>query len=79
MPFSDIDTKDAPEELLWFAPLVAAELPDLARGKDGHNPVPIVWLELLGTVDDNESVCTPTGVDGAQWPRDVEQVGRRLR
>jgi hypothetical protein len=64
-----------PKELLWFTPLVASELPDLACREDSYNAVPVVRLKLLGTVNDNESVWTSARVNRPQRSSDVEQVG----
>jgi hypothetical protein len=78
-PLSDIDTKYVPKQLLRFTPLVASKLPDLACSEDRHNAVPIVWLELLRAVHDDEPVRTSTRVKRSQRPCNVEQIGRCLR
>jgi hypothetical protein len=78
-PFSNVDTEKVAKELLRLAPLVASELPDLARGEDGDDAIPVVGFELFRAVDDDESVRTPAGVEGPQGTRDVEQISRGLR
>jgi hypothetical protein len=59
-PLSNVDTENVPEQLLCFTPFVASKLPHLACRKDRHNAVPVVWLKLLGTFDDDEPVWPST-------------------
>ena len=42
-----------PKELRWVLPLIAAELPSLSRGKDGHDAVPVIGFGLLRGVDED--------------------------
>lgn len=62
-----------PEQFLWLPPFIAAELPDLARGEDGDDAVPVVRFELVGGVDEDEA----EGAGGEFWERagDVQEVG----
>lgn len=64
-PLSNVDTEKVPKELLWFTPLVASKLPHLSCGKDSHDTVPVVGLELFRTVNDDEPVWASTGVKGS--------------
>lgn len=52
---SNMDTKDVREQFVGVAPLVVFELPRLAGCEDGHHAVPILGLELLGALDQDES------------------------
>lgn len=44
-----------PKEFRWVLPFIAAELPCLTRGEDGHDAVPVVGFELLRGVDEDEA------------------------
>lgn len=51
-------------------PLVALELPRLARGEDGDHAVPVVRLELLRRVNKDEAERA-VGVDSGEEARHV--------
>lgn len=63
-----------PKEFRWVLPFVAAELPCLARGKDGHDAVPVVGFELLRGVDEDEAESTRR-VDARENAGDVQYGG----
>ncbi len=42
------------KELLGRLPLITLELPDLTRGEDSNDPRPILRLELLRRIHNNE-------------------------
>lgn len=69
-PPADVDAEHVPEQFGRGLPLVAAELPRLARRKDSHDPAPVVGLELLRRVDEDEPQRSG-GIDGGQKTRDV--------
>ena len=79
-PFAHIDSQHVPKQLLWLAPLVASKLPDLTGCEDGDDAVPIVGLEMLGGVDDDEPEGSffSAGVQGREESCGVEKVGCRL-
>ena len=62
------------EQLGRLLPLVALKLPGLARGKDGDDARPVVRLELVGRVDEDEAHRVRR--DGGQRAGDVQDVGR---
>lgn len=64
-PPAHVDAHYVPEQFGWGLPLVAAELPRLARSKDRHDPAPVVRLELLRRVDEDEPQRS-RGVNGWQ-------------
>ena len=51
---SDIDTQCMLEQLGRLLPLVGLELPGLSCSEDSHNPIPVLWLELLRGVHKNK-------------------------
>lgn len=55
-------------------PLVRLELPGLTSCKDSRQAAPVVRLELLGRVNNDEAQW-PLRIDGRDEPRDVEEVG----
>lgn len=63
-----------PEEFRWVLPFIAAELPCLARGEDGHDAVPIVGFELLRGVDEDEAESAGR-VDTREDAGDVQNCG----
>lgn len=71
---ADIDAHDLPKEFRWVLPFIAAELPCLARGEDGHDAVPIVRFELLRGVDEDEAESAGR-VDTWENPGDVQNGG----
>lgn len=52
---ADVDAKDMGEKVAWLRPLVALELPCLARGEYCDNTLPVIWLELVSRVDEYEA------------------------
>lgn len=52
---SHIDTKNVREQLISVAPLVVLELPCLTRRKNCDHAVPVLGLELLCALDQNEA------------------------
>ena len=72
---ADVYTQRMFKQIRWIAPLVALELPRLTRGEDCNDAVPVVWLELLWGVDEDESERA-VGVDGGEEARDLDHVGR---
>lgn len=62
-PPPDIDTQSMLEELIRLLPLVALELPYLARSEDSHHPRPILRLELFRCIHDDEADGA-RGIDG---------------
>lgn len=67
---ADVDAEHVAEQFGRGLPLVATELPRLARGEDGHDAAPIVGFELLRGVNEDEAKGS-CGVDGWEEPRDV--------
>jgi len=67
-----------PEQIRRVLPLVALELPRLACRQHRDDAVPVVGLELLGSVDDDEAQ-RPVRVDARQQPRDVQDRGGGAR
>ena len=67
-----------PEQIRRILPLVALELPRLARRQHRDDAVPVVGLELLGRVDDDEAQRA-VRVDAREEARDVEDVGGGAR
>ena len=63
-----------PKEFRWVLPLIAAELPCLARGKDGHDAVPVIGFELLRGVDEDEAESAGR-VNARENPGDVQNGG----
>ena len=61
-PFADENAQDVAKQLLWLSPLVAPELPYLARGEDSHHPIPVIRLELFRGIDNDETVRTASYV-----------------
>ena len=59
-----------PEQVLRVLPLVALELPRLARREHRHHPRPVLRLELLRRVHDDEPYRPPR-VDRRDQPRHV--------
>ena len=59
-----------PKEFCWVLPLILAELPSLARGKDGHDAVPVIGFELLRGVDEDAG-----RVNARENRRDVQNGG----
>ncbi len=66
-PPAYVDALRVLEQLGRALPLVALELPRLARGEDRHHPTPVVRFELLRRVDQDESQRS-LRVDGRQQP-----------
>lgn len=64
------------EQLRRRRPLVALELPRLPRREDGDDPVPVLRLELLGALHEDEP-HRPRRVNVAHHARDVQHVGPR--
>lgn len=64
------------EELIGVAPLVILKLPRLARGENADDAVPVLRLELLGTLDEDEAQG-PRRVDVGHAALHVEHAGRR--
>ena len=52
---ADVDAQDVRKQLCWLRPLVALELPCLAGGEDSDDARPVVGLELVGSVDEDEA------------------------
>ena len=76
---ADEDAGDVAEELVGAAPLVVLELPALARGEDGDDAVPVLGLEVLGALDQDEA-HRPRRVDVLHQPVDVQHArARRAR
>ena len=63
-----------PKEFCWVLPLILAELPSLARGKDGHDAVPVIGFELLRGVDEDEAESAGR-VNARENPGDVQNGG----
>lgn len=63
-----------PKEFRWVLPFIAAELPCLTRGEDGHDAVPVVGFELLRGVDEDEAESAG-GVDARENAGDVQDGG----
>lgn len=62
------------KEFRWVLPFIAAELPCLAGGEDGHDAVPVIGLELLRSVDEDEAE-SPGRVNGRENSGDVQDGG----
>ena len=77
---TNVDTQSMVEELGRLTPLVALELPGLAGCEDSDNTVPVVGLEVIRRLDENETQRAG-GFDGWHDAVDVENVkgGRRGR
>lgn len=73
---ADVDAGDVAEELLRGAPLVVLELPALAGGEDGDDAVPVLGLELLGALHEDEP-HRPRGLDVLDQPVDVQHARAR--
>lgn len=69
-----IDAHDMPKEFSWVLPFVAAELPCLARGKNGHDAIPVVGFELLRGIDEDEAESARR-VDARENAGDVKDGG----
>jgi len=54
-PPSHIDTQSILEQVRRILPLVALELPRLPRRKDSNDAIPVVGLELLGGINQDEA------------------------
>lgn len=61
------------EQLARVGPAVALKLPDLAGGEDGDDALPVVGLEVLGAVDEDEAQ-RGAGGDGGHGARRVQDV-----
>jgi hypothetical protein len=70
---ANIDAEGVGKQLRCIGPLVALKLPGLTRCEDGNNPLPIVGLELIGGVDEDEAQRA-LGIDGPHWPLGVQDV-----
>lgn len=70
------DAERVLEQLVGAAPLVVLELPRLPGGEDGHHAVPVLGLELLGALYEDEAQGA-VGVDGPDDALDVEHAGCR--
>lgn len=57
------------------APLVVLELPHLAGGEDGDDTVPVLGLELLDALDEDEAHGAAGGVDVAHAVLQVNHAG----
>lgn len=73
---ADINAQYIAEQVGGVLPLVALELPRLAGGEDGDDAAPVVGLELLRGVDEDEAQG-PLGVDVGEEARDVQDHGGR--
>lgn len=63
-----------PKEFRWVLPFIAAELPCLARGEDGHDAAPVVGFELLRGVHEDEAESAGR-VDARENAGDVQDGG----
>lgn len=63
--------QDVSKQLLWLPPLVPSELPHLPSCEDGHYSVPIVWFELLGRVDNDETERSAVSIECAKRTGDM--------
>ena len=70
---ANVDTQGMVEELGRLTPLVTLELPGLAGREDGDNAVPVVGLEVIRRLDENETQRAG-GFDGWHEAVDVEDV-----
>lgn len=52
---TNINTEGVGKQLGSVGPLVTLKLPGLARGEDGNNSLPVVGLELIWSVDEDEA------------------------
>jgi hypothetical protein len=52
---TNINAECVGKQLRGVGPLVTLKLPGLARGEDGNNPLPVVGLELIWGVDEDEA------------------------
>lgn len=51
------------KQLSWILPFVVLELPGLTGGKDCYDSVPVLRLELFGSIDYDEPEWT-RAIDG---------------
>lgn len=70
---ADVDTQSMVEELSRLTPLVSLELPSLAGCEDGDDAIPVVGLEVIRRLDENETQGAG-GFDGWHEAVDVEDV-----
>lgn len=77
-PPADVDAEHVSEQLGRRLPFVAAELPRLPRGKDSHDPAPVIGFKLLWGVDEDKAQRS-RGVNGGQKARDVQNRSRGPR
>lgn len=70
---ANIDAQSMVEELGGLTPLVTLELPSLTGCEDGDNAIPVVGLEVIGRLDENETQRSG-GFDGWHEAVDVEDV-----
>ncbi len=76
---ADVYAGDVAEELVRVTPLVTLELPALAGGEDGDDAVPVLGLELLRALDQDEA-HRPRRVDVLEQSVDVQHArARRAR
>ena len=73
-----IDAEGVAEQLGGVGPAVRLELPDLAGGEDGDDTRPVVGLEVLGAVNQNEAQRRARR-HARHRPRRVQDVARRAR
>lgn len=50
-----VDTHSIPEQVRWIRPFVALKLPSLPSGKHSYHPGPVLWLELLRSINNDET------------------------
>ena len=70
---ANIDAEGVGKQLRGIGPLVTLKLPGLARGEDGNNPLPIVGLELIRGVDEDEAQRA-LRINGSHGPLSVQDV-----
>lgn len=62
------------KQILGCLPFVASKLPGLTRGEDSYNSGPVFGFELVGGVDDDETLGFG-GFDGGDGAGYVDHVG----
>ena len=72
---ANVDAERVLEQLVGVAPLVVLELPRLTCREHAHHVVPVLGLELLGTLDEEEAQG-PRRVDVGHAALHMEHVGR---
>ena len=63
------------KQIRRILPFITLKLPGLPRRKYCYQPIPIIGLELIGCVHENEAEG-PSAVDAGEETGDVQDIGR---